>query len=136
MWRTLCERGLRRCLFGVESGVSSILRRFNKETTSDQNALAIRTLSALARYTYITFDHLMTAEELLATHAFQARTDLLLQPLLLGKGQLISSSGAGGCAMPAAVNTRSCPHRPTVASHLLWWVGQQLGQLCRRQPEH
>lgn len=84
MWRTLCERSLRRCLFGVESGVTSILQRFNKETTGDQNALAIRTLSALGvptRYTYITFDHLMSAEELRSTYAFQARTDLLLRPV-------------------------------------------------------
>ncbi|OBF66249.1 radical SAM protein [Mycobacterium sp. 852002-51759_SCH5129042] len=84
MWKTLRERGLRRCLFGVESGVTSILARFNKETTSEQNALAIRTLSALGiptRYTYITFDHLMTEDELRATHAFQARTDLILKPL-------------------------------------------------------
>ncbi|WP_218011178.1 B12-binding domain-containing radical SAM protein [Herbidospora mongoliensis] len=84
MWRTLVRNGLRRCLFGVESGVTSILERFHKETTAEQNALAIRTLSALGiptRYTYITFDHLMTEEELRATHAFQGRTDLLLRPL-------------------------------------------------------
>jgi hypothetical protein len=84
MWRTLVERGLRRCLFGVESGVDSILARFNKETVGEQNALAIRTLSALGvptRYTYITFDHLMTLEELEATYAYQGRTDLLLRPL-------------------------------------------------------
>ncbi|GAA3087479.1 B12-binding domain-containing radical SAM protein [Streptosporangium carneum] len=84
MWRTLVERGLRRCLFGVESGVDSILTRFNKETTGEQNVLAIRTLSALGvptRFTYITFDQLMTLDELKATHAFQGRTDLLLKPL-------------------------------------------------------
>ncbi|MET8542569.1 radical SAM protein [Kitasatospora sp. NPDC004799] len=84
MWRELVQRGLRRCLFGVESGVDSILERFNKETTGEQNALAIRTLSALGiptRFTYITFDHLMTLEELKATEAFQGRTDLLLRPL-------------------------------------------------------
>ncbi|MFD7899000.1 B12-binding domain-containing radical SAM protein [Streptomyces sp. NPDC059743] len=83
MWRTLVELGLRRMLFGVESGVDSILTRFNKETTAGQNALAIRTLSALAvptRYTYITFDPLMTLAELKATYAFQGRTDLLLYP--------------------------------------------------------
>ncbi|SDF99713.1 Radical SAM superfamily enzyme YgiQ, UPF0313 family [Sinosporangium album] len=83
MWRALVKRGLRRCLFGVESGVDSILDRFNKETTGEQNALAIRTLSALGvptRYTYITFDQLMTFEELKATYAFQGRTDLLLKP--------------------------------------------------------
>jgi len=84
MWRQLCDRGLRRCLFGVESGVTSILARFNKETTGSQNALAIRTLSALGvptRFTYITFDHLMTADELYTTYTFQARRDLLLHPL-------------------------------------------------------
>lgn len=84
MWRDLLSRGLRRCLFGVESGVTSILERFNKETTAEQNALAIRTLSALGvptRFTYITFDHLMSEDELRATYAFQGRTDLLLRPL-------------------------------------------------------
>jgi len=67
----------------VESGVSSILERFNKETTGAQNALAIRTLTALGvppRFTYITFDQLMTLDELRATYAFQGRTDLLLSP--------------------------------------------------------
>ncbi|KOU80402.1 radical SAM protein [Streptomyces sp. XY66] len=83
MWRTLVDLGLRRMLFGVESGVDSILDRFNKETCAEQNALAIRTLSALnvpTRYTYITFDPLMSLAELKATHAFQGRTDLLLRP--------------------------------------------------------
>jgi hypothetical protein len=83
LWRELCGLGLRRCLFGVESGVDSILERFNKEVTAEQNALAIRTLSALGvptRFTYITFDHLMTEAELRASHAFQGRTDLLLAP--------------------------------------------------------
>ncbi|WP_327073229.1 radical SAM protein [Kitasatospora purpeofusca] len=84
MWRKLTELGLRRCLFGVESGVDSILTRFNKDTSAEQNALAIRTLSALdvsTRLTYITFDPLMSLAELEATHAFQGRTDLLLHPL-------------------------------------------------------
>jgi hypothetical protein len=84
LWRSLLGAGLRRMLLGVESGVTSILDRFAKDTTADQNALAIRTLSALGvptRFTYITFDHLMTANELAATHAFQARADLLLRPL-------------------------------------------------------
>jgi hypothetical protein len=84
MWRELVRLGLRRMLFGVESGVTSVLMRFNKETTSEQNVLAIRTLSALGvptRFTYITFDHLMSVSELAATCAFQARTDLLLRPV-------------------------------------------------------
>ena len=83
MWRDLLAHGLRRMLFGVESGVDTILDRFNKETTGDQNALAIRTLSALGvptRFTYITFDQLMTLAELKASYAWQGRTDLLLHP--------------------------------------------------------
>jgi radical SAM superfamily enzyme YgiQ (UPF0313 family) len=84
MWRQLFQRGLRRCLFGVESGVDSILERFNKETSGEQNALAIRTLSALGiptRFTYITFDQLMSPGELRQTYDYQGRTDLLLKPL-------------------------------------------------------
>jgi hypothetical protein len=84
MWRDLLANGLRRMLFGVESGVTTILDRFHKETTGEQNALAIRTLSALGvptRFTYITFDQLMTAGELTQTLDFQGRTDLLLRPL-------------------------------------------------------
>jgi hypothetical protein len=84
MWRGLRERGLRRMLFGIESGVTSILERFNKETTAEQNALAIRTLTALGvptRFTYITFDPLMSRDELAASYAFQTRTDLVLRPL-------------------------------------------------------
>ncbi|WP_406279181.1 hypothetical protein OH799_11530 [Nocardia sp. NBC_00881] len=83
LWRGLVERGLRRCLFGVESGVDSVLQRFHKDTTGSQNALAIRTLTALGvppRFTYITFDQLMNERELRETHAFQGRTDLLLRP--------------------------------------------------------
>jgi hypothetical protein len=84
LWRDLVNRGLRRCLFGVESGVDSILARFNKETTGHQNVLAIRTLTALGvppRFTYITFDQLMDDAELRATYEFQGRTNLLLRTL-------------------------------------------------------
>jgi hypothetical protein len=84
MWRALVAGGLRRMLFGVESGVTSILRRFNKETTAEQNAYAIRLLSALGvpiRFTYITFDHLMSVDELRESYTFQLRRDLLLRPL-------------------------------------------------------
>lgn len=84
MWRQWQRQGLWRCLFRADSGVTSVLERFGTATTSDQIALAVRTLSALqvpTRLPYITFDPLMTAQELVATHAFQARTDLLLRPL-------------------------------------------------------
>jgi radical SAM superfamily enzyme YgiQ (UPF0313 family) len=84
LWKTLLEHGLDRCLFGVESGVDSILRRFNKHTTVLQNGMAIRILTACGipiRCTYITFDHLMNADELLESQRFQGRTDLLMQPM-------------------------------------------------------
>ncbi|HEX8535163.1 MAG TPA: cobalamin-dependent protein [Allosphingosinicella sp.] len=82
-WRKLVETGLDRCLFGVESGVDSILERFNKKTSSQQNVLAIRTLTALGvpiRCTYITFDPLMSMDELRQTHEFLGRSDLILKP--------------------------------------------------------
>lgn len=83
-WKYLLKMGLEKVLFGIESGVNSILKRFNKQTTKEQNVYAIRILSACnipVRYTYITFDPLMTMEELVETYKFQGRTDLLLYPL-------------------------------------------------------
>jgi radical SAM superfamily enzyme YgiQ (UPF0313 family) len=82
-WRALLDQGLGRCLFGVESGVDTILRRFNKHTTAEQNVLAIRTLTAMGapiRITYITFDPLMTREELVESYRFQGRRDVILPP--------------------------------------------------------
>jgi radical SAM superfamily enzyme YgiQ (UPF0313 family) len=82
-WRALLEHRLGRCLFGVESGVDSVLRRFNKHTNAEQNVLAIRTLTAMGvpiRCTYITFDPLMTRDELLESYRFQGRRDLILEP--------------------------------------------------------
>jgi len=82
-WRQLREDGLSRCLFGIESGVNSVLERFNKKTTSDQNALGIRILTALdipIRCTYITFDPLMSFEELEETYRFLGRTDVIMKP--------------------------------------------------------
>lgn len=82
-WRALLGQGLGRCLFGVESGVDTILRRFNKHTTAQQNVLAIRTLTAMGvpiRITYITFDPLMTREELVESYRFQGRRDMVLPP--------------------------------------------------------
>lgn len=81
-WSELVEAGLDRCLFGVESGVGSILKRFNKKTTPRQNAQAIRVLSALGvpiRATYITFDQLMTMDELIESYQFLGRRDLLIR---------------------------------------------------------
>lgn len=81
LWRHLVKNKLERCLFGVESGVDSILGRFNKKTTARQNAIGIRLISLLdipPRYTYITFDPLMNRDELIATYTFLGRKDLLL----------------------------------------------------------
>lgn len=84
VWRELGHLGLNRCLFGVESGVRSVLKRFNKMITPTENTLGIRILTALGipiRCTYITFDPLMTFEELTETYEYQGRTDILLRPL-------------------------------------------------------
>lgn len=84
LWKALVENGLDRCLFGIESGVDSILERFNKKTTSEQNVQGLRILSACKiprRCTYITFDPLMSMEELIGTYRFQGRKDLLLKDL-------------------------------------------------------
>jgi hypothetical protein len=82
-WIRLRELGLDRCLFGLESGVDSVLERFNKKTTARQNVLALRLLSACGipiRCTYITFDPLMSLSELEESYRFQGRRDLLLLP--------------------------------------------------------
>lgn len=81
-WKTLVNLGLDRMLFGVESGVDSILKRFNKNSTAEQNAIAIRILTTIGvplRLTYIVFDPLMTIEELIASYKFLGRRDILLK---------------------------------------------------------
>lgn len=86
-WSEIVDAGLDRCLFGVESGVASILKRFNKKTTPRQNAQALRVLSALGvpiRATYITFDQLMTMDELIESFIFLGRRDLLLRRASFG----------------------------------------------------
>jgi hypothetical protein len=80
-WRELISTGLDRCLFGVESGVDSILKRFNKRTSAQQNVIAGRILSLVGvpvRFTYITFDPLMTMDEICASYLFQGRRDIWL----------------------------------------------------------
>ena len=79
--KRLRDNGLKRLLIGVESGVDPILIRFNKNVTSKENATGIRIISALdlpIRFTYITFDPLMSFDELIETYQFLGRTDLLL----------------------------------------------------------
>lgn len=82
LWRKLCINGLDRILFGVESGVDTVLKRFKKHITSYEIVHGIRLLSLLGvplRLTYMTFDPLMNMDELIATYKFQGRTDLLLK---------------------------------------------------------
>ncbi len=83
-WRELVRSGLDRVLFGVESGVDSILERFNKKTKKEQNINAIRLLSAAQipiRLTYITFDPLMSVEELLESYHFLSNRTFIMKPL-------------------------------------------------------
>jgi len=85
--------GLRRVLIGVESGVDSVLLRFNKNVSAEENIQGIRLLTALGipvRFTYITFDPLMTFDELVETFLFQGRTDLIMKKIGLEKSLNIS----------------------------------------------
>lgn len=78
------DSGLRRVLIGVESGVDSVLRRFNKRTTSAENVIGARLLTGSGipvRFTYILFDPLMTFEELEKSYQFIGRRDLILKSL-------------------------------------------------------
>lgn len=81
-WRFLARTSLNRMLFGVESGVETILRRFNKGINSADVVRAVRIATACGvavRLTYITFDPLMSMDELRATYEFLGRRDLLLR---------------------------------------------------------
>lgn len=83
MWSMLKRNGMERCLFGLESGVNSILKRFNKHTKQEQIITALRTLTSLdipIRLTYITFDHLMDIDELIESYKFLGRNDIILNP--------------------------------------------------------
>ena len=81
--KTIHRYGLNRVLIGVESGIDSVLIRFNKNISSLENTQGIRLLTALGlpvRFTYITFDPLMSFDELVATYRYQGRTDLIMDP--------------------------------------------------------
>lgn len=83
MWRMLQKNGLRRLFLGVESGCDSQLKRFAKGTTSKQNAMAIRLITALGiniRVGYITFDPLMSSyNDLVDNIAFLEKSDIILR---------------------------------------------------------
>lgn len=94
LWRDMTASGLSRILFGVESGVESILKRFNKHTTPHQNVLAVRLLTTIGvpiRCTYITFDPLMSFDELIESYQFQGRTDLTLRRSTLEAPELFEA---------------------------------------------
>lgn len=83
-WKYLLLNGLEKVLFGIESGVDSILERFNKNLTKIDIIKAVRLLSILnipVRYTYITFDPLMSLHELKESFYFIGRKDLILNPI-------------------------------------------------------
>src|SRR5262249_31899666 len=74
--------GLRRILVGVESGSVAILDRFVKGQTVEQCVKALRVLSMLGidiRVTFITFDQLMSSEELSDNFIFLGRADAILR---------------------------------------------------------
>lgn len=81
IWSMLREIGLNRLFLGVESGCDAQLIRYNKGTTSDQNAVALKLITALGiniRFGYITFDPLMPDfDEIISGHHFIERTDIL-----------------------------------------------------------
>lgn len=82
MWKSLHDNGLKRLFLGVESGCNRQLKRFAKGTTSIQNVVAIRLISALGiniRIGYITFDPLMDSfDDLIENIEFLEREDILL----------------------------------------------------------
>lgn len=82
---SLCmQAGLYRLLLGVESGSNEILKRFNKGISVEEIVCAIRILTSLGvglRITFITFDPLMTLEELKENIAFLERRDVFLRRL-------------------------------------------------------
>jgi len=83
-WSELVKNGLSRILFGMESGVDSILTRFNKKTTGEQNRTGIKLLSLIGvpiRLSYIMFDPLMNMKELIDSYHFIGDTNTLLKPV-------------------------------------------------------
>jgi len=67
LFKLLKESGLRRVLLGIESGSQTMLDRFKKGTTVEQNVKALEILSRLDLYVspgFIMFDDQTTVEEL------------------------------------------------------------------------
>ncbi len=89
IWAMLKEIGLNRLFLGVESGCDAQLIRYNKGTTSEQNAVALKLITALGiniRFGYITFDPLMLDfDEIISGHHFIERTDVLYNAVDIDK---------------------------------------------------
>jgi hypothetical protein len=80
-FRTLSQNGLQRIFVGVESGSDGQLLRYNKGTDVQGNISALRYLSLLGiklRFGFITFDPLMSSDELCENIEFLARQDVVL----------------------------------------------------------
>ena len=84
MWKELQKAGLSRVFVGVESGSDTQLQRYGKGIRKRDSLMAIRILSALGvnfRFGFITFDPLMTVEEIIENINFLERRDAFLRPL-------------------------------------------------------
>ena len=92
IWSMLKEIGLNRLFLGVESGCDAQLIRYNKGTTSEQNAMALKLITAIGiniRFGYITFDPLMpNFDEIILGHHFIERTDILYNAIDTDKTSL------------------------------------------------
>ncbi|MDP5279856.1 radical SAM protein [Sphingomonas sp. DG1-23] len=83
-WEALAaarDAGLGRILIGVESGSDSVLTRFVKGQTAEQAIESMRVLSLLridSRVTFITYDQMMSPDELGENFLFLGRRDALL----------------------------------------------------------
>lgn len=81
LFKRCLEGGLSRLFLGVESGASAQLLRYNKGSTVEEMASAIRYLSLLGvrqRFGFIFFDPLMSVKDLLENIEFLGRTDIIL----------------------------------------------------------
>jgi hypothetical protein len=89
MWYHCKKSGLDRLFVGVESGCDRQLKRYGKGTTSEQNIVALRILTALGiniRIGFVMFDHLMESlDDIEENINFLERTDVIMQPIALDK---------------------------------------------------
>ncbi|MFG2245804.1 B12-binding domain-containing radical SAM protein [Spirillospora sp. NPDC048823] len=87
---------MRRLFAGVESGSPSQLRRYGKGQTVSQTVDALRVASTLGvplEFGFITFDPLLTPEELVENLAFLARTDVICAPHPDGPSAAVAQIG-------------------------------------------